>query len=267
MTSRQIPAMLLLGFALLVTLLLGVAGTRGVSAAGEQVASSGESAQHAVLLAQAVITPSKDNTVYEGTTALRSNGAGQHMFAGKNGLGVTQRALLAFDLSDALPPGATLISVTLRLNSSTPRSGAHAIRLHRVLSDWGEGTSNAERGEGEGAPATAGDATWLHTFFDADLWTTAGGDFVTTASATTTVNTPGPYTWSSPEMLADVATWLADPATNFGWILLGNESASGTGRRFDTRENSLAANHPQLIITFSTPPGEQHLLYLPLVAG
>lgn len=265
MTSRQLSSMLLLAFTLLGTLLLGGAVAGGVSAAAAGQSSSAPATEPAGVLAQAIITPSKDNTIYEGTTELRSNGAGQHMFAGKNGINAAQRALLAFDLTDALPTGATLVSVTLRLNSSTPKSGAHAIRLHRVLSDWGEGTSDADRGEGGGAPATAGDATWLHTSFDTDLWSVVGGDFVAAASATTTVDAPGPYTWSSPEMLAEVEAWLADPTTNFGWILVGNENASGTGRRFDTRENTVAANRPQLILTYSTPPDEQHLLYLPLV--
>jgi hypothetical protein len=259
--------MLLLAFTLFATLLLGVAATGGASAAAIEQSASAPAAGLDRLSAQAIITPSKDNTIYEGATALRSNGAGHYMFAGKNGQGAIQRALLAFDLSDALPTGATLVSVTLRLNSSTPRSGAYPIRLYRVLSDWGEGTSRGSSGEGGGAPATTGDATWLHTFFDTDLWSAAGGDFVATASATTTVNAPGPYTWSTPEMMADVEAWLADPATNFGWILVGNETTNGSGRRFDTRDNNLAANHPQLILTYSLPPGEQHLLYLPFVGG
>ena len=46
--------------------------------------------------------------------------------------------------------------------------------MRRALADWGEGTSF---GLGAGSPATPGDATWLHTFYNTDLWTNAGGDF------------------------------------------------------------------------------------------
>ena len=61
----------------------------------------------------------------------------------------------------------------------------------RFLANWGEGTSNADANEGGGANSTTNDATWIHTFYPASLWTTAGGNFISTASATTLVR-PGP---------------------------------------------------------------------------
>ena len=76
---------------------------------------------------------------------------------------------------------------------------AQDTQLHRVLSDWGEGTSGAggdplHMGGGGGSPATAGDATWLHTFFDTSFWANPGGDFSSTASAARSVDQPGFYT-------------------------------------------------------------------------
>src|SRR5207248_8531965 len=39
-------------------------------------------------------------------------------------------------------------------------------------------------------------------------------------------------------MAADVQSWLDDPASNFGWLVLGNEATSTTSKRFDTRETT-----------------------------
>jgi len=36
---------------------------------------------------------------------------------------------------------------------------------------------------------------------------------------------------------ADVGYWLAHPAQNFGWILLGDEANPPPARRFQSREN------------------------------
>jgi hypothetical protein len=124
------------------------------------------------------------------------------------------------------------------------------ISLHRALADWGEGTSDAAAQEGKGAPATPGDATWLHTTFDAALWAAPGGDFTPEPSATTTVDQPGAYTWESPQLAADAQAWLDAPATNFGWIILGGESANGTAKRFDSREQADQNLWPTLSLTY-----------------
>ncbi len=39
-------------------------------------------------------------------------------------------------------------------------------------------------------------------------------------------------------MVSDVQSWLDNPAGNFGWLVLGDESASPTSKRFDTREST-----------------------------
>ena len=49
-------------------------------------------------------------------------------------------------------------------------------------------------------------------------------------------------------MIADVQSWLDNPATNFGWLVLGDESASATAKRFDTRES---ASPPVLTIEYT----------------
>jgi hypothetical protein len=200
------------------------------------------------------VTADRDNTIYEDPAGGFSNGAGTFLFVGVTNNGLIRRALVRFDLAAAgVPAGATVDSVRLRLNLSRTIVTARPVSLHRVTADWGEGTSDAGGAEGMGAAATAGDATWIHRFFDTDLWSAPGGDFIAGASATIQAGADGPHTWgSTPQMVADVRGWIADAASNFGWILIGDESASRTAKRFDSREGS-AANRPALTIFFTRP--------------
>jgi hypothetical protein len=214
---------------------------------------------------QTVLTPTKDNTIYD-TSSPSSNGAGEHLFAGKNASGVSRRALLAFDIVGRIPPSSTILSVTLQLQMSRSNAGATNVTLHALQANWGEGTSNAGGNEGQGAPPSAGDATWQHTFFDTQFWQNEGGDFSATASASTSVVGPGLYRWgTTDEMVNDVQGWLDDPSTNFGWILVGNEGANGTAKRFGASENASAAARPQLTIVYTTPGQSTQALYLPLI--
>jgi hypothetical protein len=212
-----------------------------------------------------VLTPTKDNTLYESTNGAVSNGTGEYFFVGNTRSASSRRGLLAFDLAGALPSGATIVSATLQLQMSKTNGGISAVSLHRVLKNWGEGSSNASDPEGSGATATTNDATWLHSFYDTALWQTPGGDFVPTATATISVTVVGVYQWQSPALLADVQDWLINPTSNFGWVLVGNEAANSTAKRFDARENQTAANRPQLLIVYQTGATEQSAVYLPLV--
>ncbi|GAB4112374.1 MAG: hypothetical protein Kow001_14120 [Acidobacteriota bacterium] len=202
------------------------------------------------------LNPSKDNTLYQTSSGNLSNGAGDAFFAGRTGPNAgsrIHRGVLAFDLSQ-IPAGSTVTAVSLRLRMSrTNQNTVQNVSLHRLNRDWGEGTSNASGEEGSGAPATTGDATWLHNFFNTSLWTTPGGDFQAAASATTPVGAIGDYTWQSQGMINDVQGWVNDPASNFGWIVIGNEAVDHTAKRFNSREASAA--RPVLSVTY-TPPAQ-----------
>jgi len=130
------------------------------------------------------LTSIKDATLYKDATGALSNGAGQHMFAGAKGVGDSVRALVAFDVAGKVPAGMTLTAVKLRLNmSAASLNSAQTMGLHRVLADWGEGSTVASGGGGGGGPASQGGATWLHTFFPDKFWSRTGGDFEATSSA------------------------------------------------------------------------------------
>ncbi len=197
------------------------------------------------------IQASGDNTLYEGASDV-SNGMGQHFFAGQTDNGSIRRGLVRFEDIAQLPADVVITDVRLTLYMSRTSSGNHAVALHRVTSDWGEGTSNASGQEGGGDDAETDDATWLHTFFNTGMWDTLGGDYVADASASVIVGGEDEYyTWSSPELLTDVASMRADPSLNFGWILKGVETVFPTTKRFDTHEHSSPARRPMLEIDYT----------------
>ncbi len=206
---------------------------------------------------QAVLTPARDNTIYEQSAAV-SNGAGDFLFAGRtSGVGgnSARRALLQFDIAGSIPAGSLVTSVTLGMTVEQTIAGSQTTTLHTVTSDWGEGTSNAPGSEGQGTAATTGDATWGNTFFNTDFWTAAGGDFNAVASGSASSDGVGSTTtWAStPEMVADVQGWLDDGANNFGWIVIGNETIDTTAKRYASRENAIVSARPTLTVEFVAP--------------
>ena len=197
------------------------------------------------------LSPTKDNTLYEDSSGSRSNGAGDHFFAGRTGepFDSVRRAAIAFDFG-SIPPRARVARVALTLNMSRTQAGPEDVELRKLLADWGEGGSDAPAEEGEGTAADPGDATWLHTFFDTSTWAKPGGDFSDTVSAVVTVGGIGSYAWSSERMVADVQGWVDDPASNFGWLLKGNESQGRTAKRFDSKENASDSSRPTLTVEY-----------------
>ena len=212
------------------------------------------------------IAPSKDNSIFSNLPA-NSNGQGPSLFVGHNAPeiegGGIRRSLIAFDpLASGVPFGATIQSVSLTLFFEQAGPGyrpGQTNSLHRILADWGEGDSQG--GGGQGVPAEPGDATWMHRSFDDTLWSTPGGEFVPTPSASLFV--PGDtfedfntfQTWESkPELVADVQTWLDTPLCNFGWVIIGDEVGNRTAARFTSRDNQFAPeNRPALTIDFDPP--------------
>ncbi len=204
---------------------------------------------------QLQVTTSKDNTLYAAWDGSTSNGQGDGFFVGSTlqWSFTLRRGVIAFDLS-AIPLGSAVTSVTLQLNCSASVSGSLPTTLQRALANWGEGASVAPGGGGGGAAAAVGDATWFYTFYPSSSWTNHGGDFSAVISGSLAVGAIGTYVFPSQAgMVNDVQFWLDNPTQNFGWVVLGDESVTGTAKRFDTRENAVPANRPILTVTY-TPP-------------
>lgn len=218
------------------------------------VLAVGLAATGAIRAETAALSPAKDNTIFD-FDGMTSNGIGEHLFSGRNLGGSLRRALVQFDLASAIPAGSTVTSVTLRLRCTRATSGTRSMTLHRVLTDWGEGTSDSGQDGGTGSEATIGDATWTHAQWPGTLWTTVGGDFAATASASQSVSGTGYYTWGSTAgLIADVQAWVDLPSSNFGWLVRGVESVNQTAKRFSSRENSTTANRPLLTVQYTPPP-------------
>jgi hypothetical protein len=191
-----------------------------------------------------------DNSMYQEFSNY-SNGSGEYLFAGSTVTSNKRRALVNFNaLTEFIPRCATIQSVTLTLHMSRTIAGPKNVKIHRVLQDWGEGLEDAPGEEGFGTQADTGSATWVDNNFAVSQWTRPGGYYADSASASTSVNQIGFYTWSSPRMIADIQNWLASPNSNFGWIIIGDESAGTTAKRFDSRENIDPSFAPKLSVTY-----------------
>jgi hypothetical protein len=216
------------------------------------------------------LTAQQDAALYESTDGSIANGAGQYLFAGRTNqapVGALRRSVIQFNLAGAIPEGAEIVAARLVMNLSQLNGGEAQVSLHRSLSAWTSGSSDPSGGEGSGAPATAGDATWIHSSWSGpasgSFWNAAGGDFVSQASASVTTAATGLYTWSSAGLLSDVRMFAAAPSLNFGWFIIGPESSMGVTRRFDSSESASAGGIvPRLEVEWTVVPAPASALAL-----
>ncbi|HZZ71614.1 MAG TPA: DNRLRE domain-containing protein [Pirellulales bacterium] len=216
--------------------------------------------------------PAADNTIYSED----DNSAGQTatLFVGGDSIAPTadaRRAMLEFDLS-SIPAGSTITAASLTLNVTTVGGNDQTTRdisLYKLTAAWGEGTSHNTGGGGPGSGGgngfnpTQGGSTWNYGFYNTNLWTTPGGDFVSTPSATAAiagatgaVTFPFPVTWTSTDLIADVQSWIDAPGSNFGWLLKSaSETSPKSTRQFDSREaTESGAVLPTLSISYTPAP-------------
>jgi hypothetical protein len=191
--------------------------------------------------------------------------------AGTTHINTRNRGLLLFDLTSTLPANAMVTGVELVLGvTGEPANGFITANytLHRMLRPWGEGNKGdpncpPDNGSspGVGLAATQGEATWSHRFaLTPSSWGAPGGaagiDYFAAPSADQLVSGTGesPYHFlDTPELRTDVQTWLGDPQSNFGWMLIcGVEDERGTARRFGSREDPFSP--PTLIIDYMVVP-------------
>jgi hypothetical protein len=204
--------------------------------------------------------PSADTSLLE-IEPSHNNGGQEFFISGHIQNPARARGLLRFDLTP-LPTNALIKSVVLEVTViRQPGDGLanSAFGLHRLLRSWGEGNKVAVEKPGQGMPASAGEATWAHSYYDTNAWTVPGGaegvDYVISASSFQDILGAGEsYRFpSTPELVEDVQRWVGNPATNFGWIFIANEEETPfTARLFGSREHP--ASQPKLEIEFFVPP-------------
>ena len=199
----------------------------------------------------------RDATLFENTDGLLASGGGDGLFVGRTlqPVGSLRRALLHFTPPDipgggngqGVLQGVELIHHASPTLPSQPEPAA--LRLHEVLAQWNEGPSVSPAGIG--ALAEPGDTTWLHTSFAADpveasFWMHNGGQFGGVPLASAIRGDDGTWRFSSPELTALVLRWMADPDSNFGVIVLGNEHTAMSAKTIASREHADASVHPVL---------------------
>jgi len=181
------------------------------------------------------LTPLIDNTMFRDLDL--SDGKGAYIFAGVTNKDVTKRALVKFDLADALQEGVTVDSALLILKPTKVKPGTTTVNIHRLTTGWGEGSSEATDGDGKGAPATKGDATWSHAIFASVPWIKPGGDYALETTASTEVSVGTNAVFRSALLTLDVNFWLQEPSRNHGWILIGDEKNTATSVKFGSKDN------------------------------
>src|SRR5262249_14293077 len=60
-------------------------------------------------------------------------------------------------------------------------------------------------------------------------------------------------TWSSAGLVSDVQGWVHNPTTNFGWMIVGDETTNGTSRLFVSSESPHTDYRPALTIVYDVP--------------
>ncbi len=141
------------------------------------------------------------------------------------------RTLLAFDLS-SLPSNATILNASISFTMGKSGDNLHPVSIYKVTQSWTEGTTddlceytNHHYCINPGATivGNSGDVTWNSASNGGAAWTTAGGSFVATASATNVSG--GMPSFNSSGLVSDIKSWVAAPSSNNGWLLKVDESA------------------------------------------
>lgn len=212
---------------------------------------------HGVLADSVTLTPVADTSLFEGSPDNNLGGV-QAIVAGNTATPSPTRALLKFNLLEAVPAGSHINQATLQL--SVVRASVlvepATFELHRVLVEWGEGDKGAGGVTGTGALAANGEATWNSRIVGEASWSAPGGgpgtDFVSGATAVADIADGTVLVFSSAGPVADVQLWLDQPAENQGWLIKDQlETSATTARRFGSREHP--SSPPTLSIDYDPP--------------
>jgi hypothetical protein len=192
------------------------------------------------------LTAAADTTIFSAYPD--NNYGGSTLEIGANGVGQPGRALVRFDLS-SIPAGSTITNATLSLTVvKIPPGDQHAppttsdFDAYLMLVPWIEGNGGGQMG----SQGQLDEPTWDERGAQGVAsWGSPGGqigtDFANNSSTSASVGTGyGPLTWgSTPDFVADVQSWLDDPSTNYGYMLISDqESTAGTARRLASRESA-----------------------------
>jgi len=112
----------------------------------------------------------------------------------------SRRSIVSFGLSP-IPVGSIISSATLTLKETGTQGTTRTIAVHRVTQSW-----------------TEGGVTW-NSRDGTNSWTTAGGDFVSSPTATASVIWTGVLDTDTWDVTSDVQAFVPGAVTNYGWLV------------------------------------------------
>ena len=174
-------------------------------------------------------------------------GGHTHVPVGQANSDRVNRGIFGFDIVSNIPAGATINTVSfdfeVTLQGGPNGQAGVDFSLHRVTTDWDEGTGVGNIGE-----MTFDGASWRQATATVD-WTVPGGVFDMASLGAILVDGPADYSISSSD-LADVVQGMLDGTfPSYGFILKASpEGVFGSAARVTTREGGNAA---QLVIDFN----------------
>jgi hypothetical protein len=174
------------------------------------------------------VAPSQDAYIVQ-DTATQNFGSATELRTRTNP-GRERRILIGFNLP-VLPPSSTLISSTLRLYELSTISN-QTISLYRLTNSW-----------------VGSQVTWNNRS-SGIAWSTAGGEYQTTALATFSPNLANQY--RDIDVTSMTQGWMNATFSNHGLLL--RASGSNGEVRFASNESATASQRPQLCITYQQAP-------------
>jgi len=207
---------------------------------------------------QLVLAPSKDTVLYQNDFAA-NNGAGQFLWAGTQvapGFQLrARRSLLAFDVSPAIPPIASVTDAELALEVTAVVGGGGPLTLYPVAPGpaygWIEGTVDAPDPEIDGGADPFSSADWGYRARPLVAWSTPGGDAAGPSVAQTNVVGTGPIALSGPALAATVQEWVTSGADEDGFLLVGPPATSvSRGLQLTSRQHPSLAARPRLTVDY-----------------
>jgi hypothetical protein len=183
-----------------------------------------------------------------------NTGACGQLLIGGNDTPEIYRAVIKFDLTYIVPVNVSVTSAVLTLYFADPSdsAGLNTYTAYELSRSWTEGM---------GACGVSGspDANVSWDFYDGagNSWFTAGGDFAADPAGNTVVvgSVAAGSSMSFNLNPALVQSWIADPSSNFGVIIKGDQE-TGTGQYWASpcsSQNTQINLRPRLAVTYTLP--------------
>jgi hypothetical protein len=150
------------------------------------------------------------------------------------------RSILRFPGLEVISSHAQILDAKLILQSITD-TGTLSITVFKLYDNWIEGKGTEEH------PGLNG-ATWNYSGYN--IWAGGNYDGDNIQTDTVEITTSTYYSWNVRDI---VSSWIANPGTNYGFLLTGTDNEDIL-KSFYSSEAPYAPVRPKLTVTYNTPP-------------